>query len=170
MIDLVVLIGKKGSVFKKIIKLINDLPINIKYIITYNDLFRSYILSFAGILHKIKWNEDFFKKVEKMIGPPRNDLIIFSWFDKIIPAWFVKKGYRIYNQHPSLLPKFKGKNAWQQFLDSGEEKTGTTIHKVDEKIDHGKIIMQDVLEGKDRNKLHILQVKQAVRFFREISK
>lgn len=56
----------------------------------------------------------------------------------------------IVNIHPSLLPAFPGLNAQRQALDYGVQWTGCTVHFVDEKLDHGVIILQravPVLEG-----------------------
>jgi phosphoribosylglycinamide formyltransferase-1 len=49
---------------------------------------------------------------------------------------------RIINIHPSLLPKFPGLEAWKEALAADETVTGCTVHYVDEKIDHGRIIAQ----------------------------
>lgn len=49
---------------------------------------------------------------------------------------------RILNIHPSLLPKYKGKHAVEQALNSGETMTGTTVHFVDAGMDTGKVIAQ----------------------------
>ncbi len=49
---------------------------------------------------------------------------------------------RIINVHPSLLPKFPGREAWKQALVAGEKVTGVTVHFVDEQIDHGDVIAQ----------------------------
>ena len=49
---------------------------------------------------------------------------------------------RVINIHPSLLPKFPGLEAWKQALAAGEKVTGCTMHYVDEKIDHGRIVAQ----------------------------
>ena len=49
---------------------------------------------------------------------------------------------RILNIHPSLLPKYKGKDAVGQALASEDDITGTTVHYVDSGMDTGEIIEQ----------------------------
>lgn len=49
---------------------------------------------------------------------------------------------RILNIHPSLLPKYKGKHAVDQALESGDPTTGTTVHYVDAGMDTGQVIAQ----------------------------
>ncbi|WP_265595159.1 phosphoribosylglycinamide formyltransferase [Verrucomicrobium sp. BvORR106] len=49
---------------------------------------------------------------------------------------------RIVNVHPSLLPKYKGKEAWVQALEEGELETGATVHLVNAEIDGGRILAQ----------------------------
>lgn|SRR5690625_2552255 len=52
---------------------------------------------------------------------------------------------KIINIHPSLLPSFPGKDAIGQAFKAGVEKTGVTIHYIDEGIDTGPIIAQQEL-------------------------
>ncbi|MBI4127013.1 MAG: phosphoribosylglycinamide formyltransferase, partial [Deltaproteobacteria bacterium] len=49
---------------------------------------------------------------------------------------------RIINIHPSLLPAFPGLKAQAQALAAGVTTTGCTVHFVDDKVDHGPIILQ----------------------------
>ncbi|MCJ7840995.1 phosphoribosylglycinamide formyltransferase [Lederbergia sp. NSJ-179] len=50
--------------------------------------------------------------------------------------------HRIVNIHPSMLPKFPGKDAFLQAFQAGVNKTGVTVHFVDTGIDTGPIIAQ----------------------------
>ncbi|MDX6766991.1 MAG: phosphoribosylglycinamide formyltransferase [Candidatus Methylacidiphilales bacterium] len=64
---------------------------------------------------------------------------------------------RILNIHPSLLPAFKGLEAWKQALDAGVAETGCTVHWVDDSLDGGPIIRQEkvpVLPGDSATTLH----------------
>ena len=49
---------------------------------------------------------------------------------------------RMLNIHPSLLPAFPGLDAQRQALEAGVEVAGCTVHFVDEKCDHGPILLQ----------------------------
>ena len=57
----------------------------------------------------------------------------------------------IVNVHPSLLPKYKGMNAIKQALDDSAEYTGVTIHYVDEGMDSGSIIKQNIIKINDND-------------------
>lgn len=49
---------------------------------------------------------------------------------------------RIVNIHPSLLPKYRGKDALGQALDAGDTTLGVSVHYVDAGMDTGEIIEQ----------------------------
>ena len=59
--------------------------------------------------------------------------------------------HKIFNIHPSLLPKFKGLNTHGRVLKSGEKFTGCTVHLVTSKLDSGKIILQKKISVLDND-------------------
>ncbi len=69
------------------------------------------------------------------------DLIVLAGYMRVIkdPSGFPCP---IINVHPSLLPKYKGLNVVERAMEAGEEKTGCTVHYVNEELDGGEIIMQ----------------------------
>ena len=69
------------------------------------------------------------------------DLIVLAGYMRVIknPSAFPCP---IINVHPSLLPKYKGLNAVEKAMDSGDAVTGCTVHYVNEELDGGEIIMQ----------------------------
>ena len=71
----------------------------------------------------------------------RVDLIVLAGYMRVIknPAAFPAP---MINIHPSLLPKYKGLNAVEQAMDSGDSVTGCTVHYVTEELDGGTIIAQ----------------------------
>lgn len=71
------------------------------------------------------------------------ELIALAGFMRIVKAPLLDAfTRRIINVHPSLLPKFPGREAWTQALAAGEERTGCTVHFVDAGVDTGEIIAQ----------------------------
>lgn len=76
------------------------------------------------------------------------DVIILAGFLKLVPQEVTKKFEgRMLNLHPSLLPKFGGKDMYGEHvhkavLEAKEPMTGITIHEVNEQFDKGKIVAQ----------------------------
>jgi len=75
------------------------------------------------------------------------DLIVLAGYMKIIGKTLLSKYERkIINIHPSLLPSFKGLDAIKQAIESKVKITGVTVHYVDNGVDTGEIIAQEVLD------------------------
>jgi len=71
------------------------------------------------------------------------DLVVLTGYMRILSPLFVRHyKNRILNVHPALLPSFRGLDAFGQALEYGVMWTGTTIHIVDEDVDHGPIVYQ----------------------------
>jgi phosphoribosylglycinamide formyltransferase-1 len=66
---------------------------------------------------------------------------------EVIRAFSPKEKSRIFNIHPSLLPKFGGAgmygaNVHRAVLAAGEQESGCTVHEVDSEYDTGTILAQ----------------------------
>lgn len=61
------------------------------------------------------------------------------------PEFFRTLGVPAMNSHPALLPSFPGAHGVRDALAWGVKMTGTTIHFVDEDVDHGPIIAQEAI-------------------------
>jgi phosphoribosylglycinamide formyltransferase-1 len=76
------------------------------------------------------------------------DFIILAGFLWLIPKKLIAAfPERIINIHPALLPAYGGKGMYgmavhKAVIASGDHESGISIHFVDEKYDHGKIIFQ----------------------------
>ena len=87
---------------------------------------------------------------------------------RILNSYFVKKWYgKLINIHPALLPSFKGINGQRDAFNYGVKISGCTTHFMDEKMDHGPIILQaavKVMPDEDRDKLahRILMVEHQI--------
>ncbi len=86
------------------------------------------------------------------------DLVVLAGFMRILKAPLLDAfPRRIINIHPSLLPNFPGREAWAQALAARAEKTGCTVHFVDDGVDTGEIIGQrevPILPGDTAASLH----------------
>jgi methionyl-tRNA formyltransferase len=72
------------------------------------------------------------------------DLALVYAYNQIIPKEYLElPKYGFWCIHPSILPKYRGPSPIATALINGDEETGVTIFKMDEKIDHGPIIAQE---------------------------
>lgn len=80
------------------------------------------------------------------------DLVVLAGYLNILTDNFIKRfDKRIINIHPSLIPSFcgngfYGSNVHKAVIKSGVKYTGATTHLVDENVDSGYIIAQDVVK------------------------
>lgn len=84
------------------------------------------------------------KKLISEIEKLEPDLGIVADFGLIIPQDLIDVfPLGIINIHPSLLPKHRGPTPVQTALLNGDSKTGLTIIKIDDELDHGPILYQE---------------------------
>ena len=83
------------------------------------------------------------KDIVRFLKEESIEMIIFAHYMRLVTKYFVDNfRNKIINVHPSLLPHFKGANGYKDAFDAGVEKSGCTIHYVDEGLDTGEIILQ----------------------------
>ncbi len=71
------------------------------------------------------------------------DVVCLAGFMRILSPVLVRAyPHRILNIHPSLLPAFVGLDVQRQAIEHGVKVSGVTVHLVDEKLDHGPILLQ----------------------------
>jgi len=94
------------------------------------------------------------EKVLEILLEKEIDLLVLAGFLWLVPANLLKVFHnRIINVHPALLPKYGGKGMYgmrvhEAVIESGDERSGITIHYVNEKYDEGQIIFQAKVEVK----------------------
>ncbi|AVQ36533.1 phosphoribosylglycinamide formyltransferase [Staphylococcus kloosii] len=87
--------------------------------------------------------EDYERKILEWLTSEKVEWIVLAGYMKLIGTEILNAyDRRILNIHPSLLPKYKGKDAVGQALNSDDDITGTTVHYVDSGMDTGEIIAQ----------------------------
>ena len=90
--------------------------------------------------------EDFDREILKSMKNEKIDFVVLAGFMRILSSYFIRAfKNKILNIHPALLPAFKGAHAMKDTYDYGAKVTGVTVHFVDEKVDHGPIILQEAL-------------------------
>jgi len=79
----------------------------------------------------------------KVIERHQPDIIVLAGFMRILTGDFTRhyEG-RMFNIHPSLLPKYKGINTHQRALDAGDTEHGVSVHFVTEELDGGPVVLQ----------------------------
>jgi phosphoribosylglycinamide formyltransferase 1 len=101
--------------------------------------------------------EAFEETIIRGLRQAKIDLVVLAGFMRIIgPKLISAYPNRIINIHPALLPSFKGAHAIEDAFAYGVKTTGVTVHFVDEKTDHGPIILQapvQVRENEDAGSL-----------------
>ncbi|MEO8065690.1 MAG: methionyl-tRNA formyltransferase [Candidatus Doudnabacteria bacterium] len=74
------------------------------------------------------------------------DLILVAAYGQIIPKAILDiPKFGSVNIHGSLLPKYRGASPIQAAILNGDNETGITLIKMDEKMDHGPIVAKQVV-------------------------
>ncbi len=100
---------------------------------------------------------DWDRALVELLEQERIEYVANAGFMRILgPATVRAFRDRWLNVHPSLLPAFPGAHAPRDALEWGAKVTGATVHLVDEEVDHGPIVLQEVvpiLPGDDERSL-----------------
>lgn len=74
------------------------------------------------------------------------DLFIVAAYGKILPQKLLDlPQFGTLNVHPSLLPLYRGASPLEGPILHGDQTTGITIMKIDEMVDHGPIVAQEIV-------------------------
>lgn len=111
----------------------------------------TFVAQLCDFTDRAAWNE----ALAASIAGHRPDLLVLAGFMRILAPDVVRR-FRIVNTHPSLLPSFPGAHPVRDALAAGVERTGVTVHWVDDGIDTGPVIAQlevPVVPGDDEASL-----------------
>lgn len=102
----------------------------------------------AGVETRLAGDDDALRKTLENLAP---DVIALAGFMRLLDAGLVQRFRgRIFNVHPSLLPKYKGLHTHRRVLESGDAVHGCSVHFVTEALDAGPVVLQaqaPVLKG-----------------------
>ena len=143
---------KKNSLFKIMLVISNN--INAKGLkIANNFKIKNYAIKFK--------NRSIFEKQSlKLMKKYNIDMICLAGFMKIVSGNFINKfANPILNIHPSLLPKYKGLNTHLRAIKNKDKFSGASVHKVTQKLDSGKIILQKKIKILKKDTVKSLEKK-----------
>ena len=104
---------------------------------------------------RLQFDKEIIAILRKYKVTPTNGLVCLAGFMRIISPHFIKEyKNKILNIHPALLPAFPGLDAQKQAMEFGVKYSGCTVHFVDEGVDTGPIIIQEIVKigNKDTEK------------------
>lgn len=114
---------------------------------TLQPLVGKFGIPFHFISHENKSREEHEEAILRTLEIYRPDYVVLAKYMRIITPQFVEHfPNRIVNIHHSFLPAFIGANPYRQAYERGVKIIGATAHFVNNDLDEGPIIAQDVKE------------------------
>jgi len=111
-----------------------------------------------------QYDKEIISILRKYKVTPTNGLVCLAGFMRIISPYFIKEyKNRILNIHPALLPAFSGLDAQKQAIEFGAKFSGCTVHFVDEGVDTGPIIIQEIVKVSNNDTERTLSKKILVK-------
>lgn len=102
----------------------------------------------------------FTKELFEQLQSLNPGLFVVAAYGKIIPQEILNiPKFGSINIHPSLLPKYRGASPIQSAIFHGDEKSGVTIIKMDEQMDHGPILYAKEIIMKNWDTFDSLNIK-----------
>jgi phosphoribosylglycinamide formyltransferase-1 len=150
--NLVVLLSGSGSNLQALIDDLakGDHPGRLRAVISNRpDAFGLTRAEHAGIETRVLDHRDFSDRAAfdqalmEIVDDYQPDLVILAGFMRILSEAFVGHYHgRLFNIHPSLLPKYKGLHTHARALEAGDETHGCSVHFVTEQLDGGPLVAQ----------------------------
>ena len=155
--NIAVLLSGNGSNLKAII----DKGIKVSFVASNNSKALGLKIAKNANIPSFSWKNvsELEKEVLKLIVEYDIKLLVLAGYMRLLSQNFVNSlpSKFIVNVHPSLLPKYKGMNAIKQAIDDCAEYTGVTIHYVDEGMDSGSIIKQQIIKINENDTVETLK-------------
>lgn len=141
-----------------------DRPVGRKKIITPPPAKRSVLEQSEEIRDTITlYQPEKVKEIEGVLRESNFDVFIIVAYGKIIPKSILEiPKFGVIGVHPSLLPKHRGSSPIQGAILEGDKETGVSLFMVDEYVDHGPVLMEEVLESYDLDSITYLALHDAL--------
>ncbi|MBR3624012.1 MAG: hypothetical protein IKN43_11785 [Selenomonadaceae bacterium] len=139
------MVSSGGSIFRYALELLKSCGSKVKFImISDRECKAEKIAEEYGLpLHKIynKSKTEFSVECKKCLDRYEKIDAVMTFVWRLVTKELID-AYPCVNIHPALLPAFKGFGAVKQAYDSNVKFFGSTLHMVDEEMDHGPVIAQ----------------------------
>ncbi len=113
---------------------------------TLKDICERFDIPFFPILYHKTGKEEFERETAEIINKFNPDYIVLAKFMRILSPTFVEQfATKIINIHHSFLPAFIGANPYRQAFERGVKLIGATAHFVNNDLDEGPIIAQQII-------------------------
>ncbi len=149
-----VFVSGNGSNLQAIIDAVGRGEINARLVLVVSDNKDAYavkraensgIETFCFEPKKYQNKGDYEKTIISELNKKEVDFIVLAGFMRVLSSYFIDRyRNRILNIHPALLPSFPGEHGAGDALKGGVKFTGVTVHFVDEGVDSGPIILQNI--------------------------
>lgn len=172
-IKIAVLVSGRGSNLEAILAAIEKKELEAEIAVVLSNNPDSYALKIAkkhniptvSVDHRGISRKEHEKQVLQKLKKFAPDYLVLAGYMRILSGDFLTHFkddnglYRVINIHPSLLPAFPGKSAYEDAFNYGVKISGITVHLVDEQVDHGPILAQGVFERKSGDTLETFQAR-----------
>ncbi len=172
-IKIAVLVSGRGSNLEAILAAIEKKELEAEIAVVLSNNPDSYALKIAkkhniptaSVDHRGISRKEHEKQVLQKLKKFAPDYLVLAGYMRILSGDFLTHFkddnglYRVINIHPSLLPAFPGKSAYEDAFNYGVKISGITVHLVDEQVDHGPILAQGVFERKNGDTLETFQAR-----------
>ncbi len=174
MFKIAVLASGRGTNLQAIIDKIKDGYINASIEIVIGSKEGIYALERAkknniktSVVSKKEFGKETSNEILKLVE--NVDLIVLAGYLSILEGEILNKfKNRIINIHPSLIPAFCGDKMYGEYvhkavIEKGVKYSGCTVHFVNEEVDGGAIILQDIVNVDFNDTYETLQKKVLVK-------
>ncbi len=166
-ISIAILVSGRGSNMKAILDAVRagELDAKVAVVLSNNpdaealELAGRYDVPAVAIASKGKNRQQHEQEVLNCLAKYEVDFVVLAGYMRVLTPSFLQAfrhsaGYfRVINIHPSLLPAFPGANAYEDAFNYGVKVSGSTVHLVDEQVDHGPILAQAAFTRLDSDTL-----------------
>ena len=123
-------------------------------------------IPFVLVSHEGLTREEHDNKMAEQIDRYQPDYVVLAKYMRVLtPAFVQRYPNQIINIHHSFLPAFIGARPYHQAYERGVKIIGATAHYVNDNLDEGPIIMQDVI-----NVDHSYTAEEMMRAGRDVEK